>query len=272
MKLLQQWDLNTGTMVRNFRSHGSQLTAIAVRPIANFHPWEGPPIDPALINAHPPRPGEVPPPGPMDVQPPIDPMDIKPPIEQANTMPLPPVPQQQPVAPAAPPPAPTQDEDAKSDASFDPLFDDEPDADGEADQDASNPPRTQTGSAPDALGIAYPSKLRGSLQQQRSVSAAIAPKNAPPVLDPLSYSTYSSDVIMVASIDGQVVLWDKRVNSPGRGVGRLWMSDKTPPWCVSVCECRFVQRVQTLTGPLGMLVCRWGTDVCRPKERDNRRI
>jgi transcriptional activator SPT8 len=40
---------------------------------------------------------------------------------------------------------------------------------------------------------------------------------------------------MIAAIDGQIMLWDKRVNTPGTGVGRLWMSEKTPPWCVSAC-------------------------------------
>ena len=42
-------------------------------------------------------------------------------------------------------------------------------------------------------------------------------------------------VLMTASIDGQVILWDTRVNAPGYGVGRLWMSERTPPWCVSAC-------------------------------------
>jgi transcriptional activator SPT8 len=39
---------------------------------------------------------------------------------------------------------------------------------------------------------------------------------------------------MTAAIDGQIILWDKRVNTVGKGVGRLWMSEKTPPWCLSV--------------------------------------
>ncbi|TCD64644.1 Transcription factor spt8 [Steccherinum ochraceum] len=210
-----QWDLNTGNVVRTFRSHGSQLTAIAVRPLTNFHVWEGPPPDPALVNANPPV-GEVLPPMPMDAQPKYKPMD---------TQPIDPPPQIPP--PPAPASAPPQEEDAKSDTSFDPLFDDEPDADGDAGQSKAG------GAANGDGGIAYPSHAQ--MPQQRTVAAAIAPKNAPPVLDPLSYSTYSPDVLMVASIDGQIVLWDKRVHTPGRGVGRLWMSDKTPPWCVSAC-------------------------------------
>jgi transcriptional activator SPT8 len=60
------------------------------------------------------------------------------------------------------------------------------------------------------------------------------PKNAPPLLEPMGYQSYSPDLLMTAFVDGQVVLWDRRVSSPGRGVGRLWMSEKTPPWCLSV--------------------------------------
>lgn len=62
-----------------------------------------------------------------------------------------------------------------------------------------------------------------------------APKNAPPLLDNSTYSRYSSDLLMTAFVDGQVVLWDRRVSSAGKGVGRLWMSEKTPPWCLSAC-------------------------------------
>ncbi|OSX65309.1 hypothetical protein POSPLADRAFT_1136503, partial [Postia placenta MAD-698-R-SB12] len=101
-----------------------------------------------------------------------------------------------------------QDDDIKSETSYDPLFD-EPDADGEPDAD-DNPPPT-------------------------ILHHAVAPKGAPPVLDPLTYMTFSPDVIMTASIDGQIILWDVRVHAQGTGVGRLWMSEKTPPWCMSAC-------------------------------------
>jgi len=41
---------------------------------------------------------------------------------------------------------------------------------------------------------------------------------------------------MTAAMDGQVVLWDCRAASgAGYGVGRLWMGEKTPPWCLSAC-------------------------------------
>lgn len=214
----QQWDLNTGKIARNFRSHGSQLTSIAVRPLANFHPWEGPSIDPAFVNANPPV-GEIFPPGPMNMRQSHEPMDFQP------TQPEPP-----PQAQGPPPvPLPAQDEDSKSDASFDPLFDDDPEANVDGDQQM-NGINSTSGTADG--GIAYP--MQTQMSTASAPVAAAAPKNAPPVLDPLSYATYSPDILMIASIDGQIVLWDKRVFTPGRGVGRLWMDAKTPPWCVSV--------------------------------------
>lgn len=56
-----------------------------------------------------------------------------------------------------------------------------------------------------------------------------------PLLDPVSYTNFSPDIFMTAAIDGQVALWDRRANAvSGRGVGRLEMGEKTPPWCISV--------------------------------------
>ncbi|KAF9075225.1 WD40-repeat-containing domain protein [Rhodocollybia butyracea] len=97
------------------------------------------------------------------------------------------------------------DSDAKSDASFDPLFDDEP----EDNKQLANGAAPQASRAP--------------------------PKGAPPLLDHQRYKTFSPDILMTAAIDGQIMLWDKRVNTVGQGVGRLWISDKTPPWCLSAC-------------------------------------
>lgn len=113
------------------------------------------------------------------------------------------------------------DSDAKSDASFDPLFDDEEEA--EASGAAPTKPSQFVGGPPKpaAPSVAPP-------------RAIAPPKNAPPLLDAATCGALSPDVLMTASIDGQVILWDKRAHTPGTGVGRLWMSDKTPPWCLSV--------------------------------------
>lgn len=121
--------------------------------------------------------------------------------------------------------------DTKSEASYDPLFDDEPDADGESDGDTTMVSMaTQKGS-----NLPAPSKLPAA----RAAATAPVPKNAPPLLTRNEYSSFSSNMLMIASIDGQVVLWDRRANTPQRGVGRLEMNEKTAPWCVSVSPDRF---------------------------------
>ncbi|KAI0798006.1 WD40-repeat-containing domain protein [Abortiporus biennis] len=235
-----QWDLNTGQVVRNFKSHGSQLTAIAVRPLVvdfNGNAWN--PADHAYLNANPPV-GEMvpetpnaPPAQEQPFVPDSDPNDFL--AQSLNSMMDLPTDTMMQTESVPPPP---HDSDSRSDKSdFDPLFDD-PDADGETDLD-----KTTTGfvfGQPTAPAPSNPSSVIALPQQsQRVVSStgagAKAPKNAPPILDPVSYASFSPDVLMIASIDGQISLWDKRVNSPGRGVGRLWMSEKTPPWCVSAC-------------------------------------
>lgn len=132
------------------------------------------------------------------------------------------------------------DSDTKSEMSYDPLFDDELDADGELDGE-NNVQWQQTrglNAQPSLNGpptLAMPSEPISQPSVRTSISSVAVPKNAPPLLDSASYATFSSDILMTASIDGQIILWDKRVNTPRKGVGRLEMSEKTPPWCVSVC-------------------------------------
>ena len=111
-------------------------------------------------------------------------------------------------------------DDAKSDGSYDPLFD-EPDTDG------------VNGSQDRGLDLSLPGTVPNP-QFNRHMPSSTIPKNAPQLLDPHTYSTYSSDVLMTASIDGQIFLWDRRVETQGKGVGRLFMSERTPPWCASV--------------------------------------
>ncbi|KAK7693508.1 hypothetical protein QCA50_003076 [Cerrena zonata] len=229
------WDLNTGQPVRNFKSHASQLTSIAVKPVAAPHflgqqNWMD--QQQAAQNVNPPRHVDE----SYDLPDNLVPMQKVESDEMGNAG-LSPVHQLNfsetqgvPVVTAGQ----AKDDDAKSDASFDPLFDDEPDADGEGETDnGSQPPQSATqGSYPSQPSQPQPPS---QMFQPPRGPPALAPKNAPPVLDAMSYTTYSPDVVMIASIDGQIVLWDRRVNTPGRGVGRLWMSEKTPPWCVSAC-------------------------------------
>jgi transcriptional activator SPT8 len=175
-QFLQHWDLNTGQIVRNFIAHGSQLTAIAVRPLN--------PIS-----------------------------HIKTPTQDSPAVP--------------PPPQPGFDSDAdvKSDGSYDPLFDDEPDSEA--------PPQNPMAQTQPQSQNTSDLSLPGTVPHSRIASSSI-PKNAPPVLDHSSYTSYSPDILLTASVDGQIVLWDQRVDTFGSGVGRLFMNDKTPPWCASV--------------------------------------
>ncbi|KAF8197442.1 WD40-repeat-containing domain protein [Pholiota molesta] len=115
--------------------------------------------------------------------------------------------------------------DARSDASFDPLFDDVP-------EDMMQTP------APTESKLAMPgsSNVQQPPMPREPVASTIPPpKGAPPLIDPVGYQSYSSDILMTTFIDGQVILWDRRVQNNGRGVGRLWMNEKTPPWCLSAC-------------------------------------
>lgn len=118
------------------------------------------------------------------------------------------------------------DSDVRSDASFDPLFDDVP----EETQHSHSAIPTES-----KLAMPGGTQPQTSLPPPRPTTTLIPPpKNAPPLLDFASYSTYSPELLLTASIDGQVILWDRRVQTSGTGVGRLWMSEKTPPWCLSV--------------------------------------
>jgi len=135
-------------------------------------------------------------------------------------------------------------DDSKSDGSYDPLFD-EPEADGI--------PEPTNGSQDRGLDLSLPGTVPNAHFNRHMPSNAV-PKNAPPLLDPHTYSTYSSDVLMTASIDGQIFLWDRRVETQGKGVGRLFMSERTPPWCVSVCSSLLSRSPRIILTSLGMLV------------------
>ncbi|KAJ7581459.1 WD40 repeat-like protein [Mycena floridula] len=117
-----------------------------------------------------------------------------------------------------------QDSDARSDGSFDPLFD------GMSDEEEEPP------SGPAFPGMSNLITMpKGSQKPIHRASISQVPKNAPPILEPSYYSTFSPDLFITSCIDGQVILWDKRAHTPGSGVGRLPLHEKTPPWCLSAC-------------------------------------
>ncbi|PFH54299.1 hypothetical protein AMATHDRAFT_570 [Amanita thiersii Skay4041] len=201
-----QWDLNTGQIVRHFTAHGSQLATIALRPLTSGWSELGSAVDNEDNTDR------------MKVENSdtlmIEAKAMEEMLEQANA-------EERKQAPT--------DSDAKSEASYDPLFDDDPEGGGAHDTED----KATVNEVPSAAAIGATSQ--GTESTQRPTSSIPAPKNAPPFLDSATYATYSFDLLMTAHIDGQVILWDRRVHSPGKGVGRLWMSEKTPPWCLSAC-------------------------------------
>lgn len=198
-------------MVRNFSAHGAQLTSIGVRPLqSEFHgvSW----IDHSRYAAGPPDVGS----NMLKQEDNADAMHRDQSADFAN--------------PAQS--APQKDEDEKSD--FDPLFDDEPDGDFVLASDL------KPQALPNAMATTpvVPSQFN-QLQQNRQSTVFRNAPGAPPPLDPVSYSAFSPDILMTAAIDGQVMLWDRRVHTPGYGVGSLPLGEKTRPWCVSVNNSNF---------------------------------
>ncbi|KIM58865.1 hypothetical protein SCLCIDRAFT_1218211 [Scleroderma citrinum Foug A] len=251
-----QWDLNTGQVVRKFTAHGAQLVAIAVRPLNPLtqHSFsltssadaagesDGFPVNSTVINPKMESDGSmtdvdmfsISADSGMERTHDYQPSDASAAFANHRTISN----------------RPTQDTDTKSDTSFDPLFDDEPDADGEIDDHSPKDggsanqavlaPQNATAPMSGPVGIAVPDA--SSFNQEIKPVARLSqgcgvapPKNAPPLLSSDNSATFSPDILMIAAIDGQIMLWDKRVSSPGKGVGRMWMSEKTPPWCVSAC-------------------------------------
>jgi len=107
-------------------------------------------------------------------------------------------------------------EDAKSDTSYDPLFDAEPDA--------------ELDGQPSSLGAAGTNSIANPLNSKLD---GIPFAQATRAFDQSLASSFSYDIVLTASIDGQLLLWDRR--SAYKHVGRLPLLDKCPPWCVSAC-------------------------------------
>lgn len=129
---------------------------------------------------------------------------------------------------------PAADSDNRSDASFDPLFDGD---DGDLNLVETELPKPEPESFEGKIAMPGQQNLAPAvpvIPAPRPSTNVAAPKNAPPLLDPANYATFSPDLLLTASIDGQVILWDRRAHAPKRGVGRLCLSEKTPPWCLSV--------------------------------------
>ncbi|KIJ44025.1 hypothetical protein M422DRAFT_208260 [Sphaerobolus stellatus SS14] len=196
-----QWDLNTGQTVRTFW-HGPQLTTVAMRPLSG--PSAAEPDSGILLNGSQNTGASFP---SHNLNPESQPADLG---QSAG------------VTEAHP------EGETKSEASYDPLFDDEPESPKAEEKKEVSNLALPNGSTNHAINPSAPGPSRLS-----SIQVVPPPKKpAIPLLDPVSYREFSTDILLAASIDGQVVLWDRRAQNR---VGRLEMGEKCPPWCLSAC-------------------------------------
>jgi hypothetical protein len=121
--------------------------------------------------------------------------------------------------------------DVKSE--YDPLFDD---AEGTGDSGPSSGAPTANATQPEAplQGLSLPGQS-ASLDGLRTAFAPPPPvvnprKHGALLLDAAKYANFSKDVLMTATFDGSILLWDRR--EAGK-VGRL-ENDRAPPWCLAV--------------------------------------
>ncbi|KZT42022.1 WD40 repeat-like protein, partial [Sistotremastrum suecicum HHB10207 ss-3] len=234
-----QWDLNTGQIARSFPSQGAQLSAVALRPVylgadtglmaygASVAPATAPPSDAFRSPTS----------SPIEQVPPA--ITSQPRNTESSNV------------PASTKPNDSADVqhnvELKSEASYDPLFD-EPDLENAEGAFFDRPARSSFSSPekpapapqkPAPSGLAVPGEPVAQFRTGKPVTntnASTGGHYRNPVLDSSMAAKFSHDVLLTAAIDGQVILWDRRVQSPsGGGVGRLEMADKTPPWCVSAC-------------------------------------
>jgi len=283
---VREWDLNTGSSVRQYPTHGAQISSLALRPIGPLSPSPSPSPRPQINDQY----GEgeggtglsvsitVGPdfgkPGSLD-----ETADSSAKAESggdkhggaSGTQDV------EPDALAEPKKVENGDvamSDAPSD--YDPLFDD--DAEGETVPPSGNvtvpaspgindmalPPSSPV--KPVSLGLALPgmngasgasgsSGANGVKNEQPPSSAAPSSATTPlfnlpqpvasssrqaassiPLLSATTFKAFSDDVFLTSSMDGQVVLTDRRVPDyeGSRGVGRLLPGEKTGPWCMSV--------------------------------------
>jgi len=131
--------------------------------------------------------------------------------------------------------------ETKSHDSYDPIFDEDADGEVVVSNEASAVPTPTTESRP-ALSLALPvpktpsNSLFAPLTSASSTKQELA--STIPTLTPTTYQSFSNDVLLTSSMDGQVTLIDKRLPKSAIA-GRLVASEKAPPWCMSVSSVLF---------------------------------
>jgi transcriptional activator SPT8 len=230
--------LNSGSTVRTYPTHGAQLSSLSLRP----HSAAASPTPSPITNGHKLQPEA----SKLNVQVNAGPDFFQPRLSPVSTPTVngenPPL-----QAPSNVPPGATEDIEMENPVSpYDPLFDDE----GEADADGETIPASTIANTPrgsDVLKIstqATPSTSNPDIPQQTPTNPPLfsTPPTGPsrqaaatiPVLSPVDWRSFSNDVLLTSSMDGQVTLIDRRVARGNGGVGRLLPGEKAPPWCMSV--------------------------------------
>ncbi|ORY35329.1 WD40-repeat-containing domain protein [Naematelia encephala] len=249
---VREWDLNTGQTVRTYPTHGAQISSLSLRPYttplspaaSSHNSMEENTTDKVNVSI------SV---GPNFAEKAVD-IDTKE-AEKEKEEALP-----HPGADNSQAPEANGDIEMTDNPSpFDPLFDE--DAEGEtvppsgevtivgtpAINDMAPPPSPPK---PRTLGLALPgaaptpststsasTPLFNVTQAAASSSVYRQAASNIPLLSPASYKSFSDDILLVSSMDGQVSLIDRRLPSyeNTNGVGRLTPGDKAPPWCMSAC-------------------------------------
>jgi transcriptional activator SPT8 len=263
--------LNTGQTVRTYPTHGAQLSSIALRPFS--HPLSPSPSPKPDAEKEAPKEKISVSVGPDFFEKRQPEANAEPngvaekdgPDSSSDTIDAP-AEDNVPAAEAGIEVKPVVNDDIDMDkaSSHDSLFDEDLDVDGEtapasnditiAPTPSPHPTITATGSAqksplkPTPLNLALPGMQKPGVESKTGSSSnpgvpssgrAGAASNIP-LLSKTSYKQFSEDVILYSSMDGQVVLIDRRVPSyggaSGVGVGRLMPGEKAPPWCMSVSQ------------------------------------
>lgn len=201
--LCQEWDLNTGQVVNRFDSHTSQISTVAFRPIPPTPLYDTKDSETDKPDDEPVDLGEslADPPAAEGQDQPLEKSDEGMKVDETPA--------------AAPQKTPKSPGDG-----FDPLFD-EDDASG---SDAAG--------SPDDVYVepAAAKKPNGSGPPKPPATGVAA---LPPVTD-ASLPALSPDVFLGSAIDGQTLLWDRRIKGTGNGyVRRLPISPGASPWATS---------------------------------------
>ena len=252
---IREWDLNTGQVVRQYPTHGAQISSLELRPDYPASPLPSP----STLRDD----GDV-----EDEKNVLDGISISVNLQSEKAPERNGDPTQEGDQAKTPPVHGNDEEGDKGDAAmspaaspFDPLFDDE-DADGETvipSGDVTMAPTPAINDlnppSPPKSGLALPGKAANHEPTSSTFpSAAPSSSSTPlfnlpqpiastsrtaasgiPLLTSTEFKQFSDDILLSSSMDGQIVLIDRRVNDAGRGIGRLQTSEKTPPWCMSSC-------------------------------------